>query len=326
MKKWKRIGKIAAAVAAVLVAAVLVMILTLNVGVMLVYPAFFGNAEAMFEIPGLRTGFVPQGFHYDASMEVYLISGYMDDHSASRIYIRQENGNTWFVRLLKEDGSAYDGHAGGITVNGDFVYIPGENGVDVFSFWDILKKDEVKRLGRIEGEFDTDCITVYNGMLFVGDFYRPGVYETPQEHHITTPAGDENKAVITLYRLNSEAEFGVEPLPVGAISIPGQVQGMTFNEHGQIILSTSYGTDSSMLLFYEMESLPSDTIELMGVEVPLHYLDSENLFHSVKMPPMAEEVICKDGMIYVLFESASNKYRFGNLIRGTKVYAYPAEI
>jgi len=59
-----------------------------------------------------------------------------------------------------------------------------------------------------------------------------------------------------------------------------------------------------------------------GKEVPLYYLDSANLTRRVDMPPMSEEVVCRDGKVYVLFESACTKYMFGNLIRGTHVYAY----
>jgi hypothetical protein len=43
------------------------------------------------------------------------------------------------------------------------------------------------------------------------------------------------------------------------------------------------------------------------------------------MPPMSEEVVCRDGKVYVLFESACTKYIYGNLIRGTHVYAYEME-
>ena len=63
-------------------------------------------------------------------------------------------------------------------------------------------------------------------------------------------------------------------------------------------------------------------LTLMEREVPLYHLDSANLTDWVEMPPMSEEVLCKDGKVYVLFESACTKYIYGNLIRGTYVYAY----
>lgn len=318
MKIWKIAGKILAWMLCIVMA----LLVVLNVGVTLVYPAFFGNADAVFRAPGLTTGFVPQGFHYLEDQNTYLFSGYMKDHSASRIYIRDAAGKVLFVSLANRDGSAYDEHAGGVTVNGDYVYLPGKMGVDVFRLSDILEGDTAKMIGKIAGEYDTDCCTFYNGYLFVGDFYYPETYETPLAHRVTTPAGDENKAIIAVYKANPAAELGIDPQPVAAISIREKVQGIGFTQDGQIVLSTSYGVADSGLWFYRLDEQRQGKLELMGSQVPLYYLDSANLTHSVEMPPMSEEVVCKDGKVYVLFESACTKYRYGNLIRGDQVYAY----
>ncbi len=318
MKIWKIAGKILAWILAALIAVLVV----LNVGVTILYSSFFGNADAVFRAPGLTTGFVPQGFHYLQDRDTYLFSGYMKDHSAARIYIRDAEGKLRFVELTNEDGSAYDEHAGGVTVSGDFVYLPGKMGVDVFRLSDILEGETAQMIGKIAGEYDTDCCTFYNGYLFVGDFYYPETYETPLAHRVTTPAGEENKAIIAVYKADPDAEFGVDPQPVAAISIREKVQGIGFTEDGEMVLSTSYGFASSYLWFYAWDDLRQGVLELDGREVPLYYLDSANLTHSVEMPPMSEEVVCKDGKVYVLFESACTKYLYGNLIRGDKVYAY----
>ncbi len=317
--------KIAGKILAWLLVAVMALLLLLNVGVTFVYPAFFGNADAVFRAPGLTTGFVPQGFHYLEDQDTYLFSGYMKDHSAARIYIRDAEGKVRFVSLMNSDGSAYDEHAGGVTVNGDYVYIPGQMGVDVFSLANILEGDTAQMIGKIAGEYDTDCCTFYNGYLFVGDFYYPETYETPLSHRVTTPAGDENKAIIAVYKADASAEFGIDPQPVAAISIREKVQGIGFTEDGQIVLSTSYGFADSGLWFYKLDEQRQGKLELDGREVPLYYLDSANLESSVEMPPMSEEVVCKDGKVYVLFESACTKYLYGNLIRGDQVYAYAVD-
>ena len=114
------------------------LLLVLYVGVTVMYRDFFGNADAAFRIPGLTTGFVPQGFHYLQEQDTWLVSGYMKDHSAARIYIRGSDGTTRFVELAGTDGSRYDEHAGGVTVNGDYVYLPGAMGVDVFRLSEIM--------------------------------------------------------------------------------------------------------------------------------------------------------------------------------------------
>ena len=301
--------------------AVAVLLVLLNIGVTLRYADFFGNADGDFRIPGLTTGFVPQGFAYLQEKDCYLISGYMKDHSAARIYIRDAQGSVRFVSLKYQDGTAYDEHAGGVAVHDGFVYLPGKMGVDVLRLADILAGD-ASTIGKIPAEYDTDCVTFHDGYLLVGDFYHPGAYETPLGHHIITPAGDENKAVIAVYKADSAAQFGIDPQPVAAISVRDRVQGIGITEEGEIVLSTSYGLASSGLWFYQPDTRQQDTLTLQGREVPLYYLDSGNLTHSVEMPPMSEEIVCKDGRVYVLFESACTKYKFGKLIRGDRVYAY----
>ena len=280
MKILKITGKILAWLLAVLLAVLLVF----HLGVTIMYYDFFGKSDAAFRIPGLTTGFVPQGFHYLEDQQIYLISGYMKDHSSARIYIRDANGKNYFVELRNSDGSVYDEHAGGVTVNGDFVYLPGKMGVDVFRLSEIMNSKTVNSIGKIAGEYDTDCCTFYNGYLFVGDFYHPETYETPIAHRVTTPAGDENKAIIAVYKASDTAEFGVDPQPVAAISIREKVQGIGFTEDGQIVLSTSYGFASSYLWFYEPEDSRQGSVELMGQEVPLYYLDSANLAIVWKCP------------------------------------------
>ena len=177
-------------------------------------------------------------------------------------------------------------------------------------------------VGKIPMAYDGDCCTFYNGYLFVGDFYYPETYETPKEHHVTTPAGDENPGIIAIYKADPAAEFGIDPTPVAAISIRDRVQGFCFTGDGRIVLSTSYGFNDSQLWFYELEDERQGSVKVDGKEVPLYYLDSANMTRRVDMPPMSEELVAKDGKVYVLFESACTKYKFGNLIRGTHVYAY----
>lgn len=314
--------KIIAKVLAWILVGVAALVAVLNIGVTVMYSSFFGNSDAVFRIPGLPSGVVPQGFEYLSEQQLYLMSGYMKDHTAARIYIRDANGSTRFVVLKNADGSEYDEHAGGVAVGGEFVYLPGQMGVDVFRLSDIVSGEEAACIGKLPMEYDTDCVTFYNGYLLVGDFYYPEAYETPMDHRVTTPAGDQNPAIIAVFKADAAMELGIDPTPVAAISIRDRVQGFNFVSENQIVLSTSYGFNSSQLWFYTVDTERRGQLKLLGTEVPLIYLDSANLTHSVDMPPMSEEVICMDGKVYVLFESACTKYWYGNLIRGTHVYAY----
>lgn len=88
--------------------------------------------------------------------------------------------------------------------------------------------------------------------------------------------------------------------------IPEKVQGIAFDEADHIYLSTSYGrTSSSYLKVYEsVDVLDGNT---------------ENYRVKVEMPPCSEEINYADGTLYILFESASEKYFEGTDGKGTSI-------
>lgn len=88
--------------------------------------------------------------------------------------------------------------------------------------------------------------------------------------------------------------------------IPEKVQGIAFDEEDHVYLSTSYGrTKSSYLKVYNsVDSLNTDP---------------GNCLIKVEMPPCSEEINYTDGTLYILFESASEKYFEGTDGNGTSV-------
>lgn len=317
MKALKITGKV---LLGILVTVVL-LLLVLRFGVTAVYFDFFNQSQSEFLIPGLGDNWVPQGFDYIQEQDTYLMCGYMSDGTASRVYVRNPDGQTHHVKLLYADGTAYLKHAGGICHNGEFVYIAGDDGVDVFSMDDVLAGRDAKKLGKIQLGHDMAYCSFYNGYLLAGNFYHEETYETPDHHRITTPAGDANTALITIFKADDAAQFGVDPVPVAAISTPGKVQGICFTSDEEIVLSTSYSIPSSHLYYHRIDTARSGTVQACGTQVPLYYLDSATLRETVTLPPMAEELVCRDGRVYIMFESACNKYIFGKLIRGYQVYS-----
>ncbi len=317
MKALKITGKILLYV----LVGLIVLLLLLRLGVTIRYFDYFNNSKSEFVIPGLNTAFVPQGFDYIERSDTYLICGYMNDDSASRVYVRHGD-DTHHVNLLYADGTPYRKHAGGICHNGAYLYIAGDDGVDVFSLHDVLEGRDAKKLGKILTGHDMAYCSFYDGYLLAGNFYHEKTYETPAHHRITTPAGDANTALITVFKADDDAAFGINPTPVAAFSTRGKVQGICFTSDEEIVLSTSYGVASSHLYRYRIDTLRATTIEVLGGEVPLYYLDSANLTDTITLPPMSEELVYRDGRIYVLCESACNKYFFGKFIRGYQVFAY----
>lgn len=321
MKALKMTGK----VLLYIVVVVLLLLLLLRFGVTAWYFDFFNQSQSEFLIPGLSDNWVPQGFDYIGEQDTYLMCGYMSDGTASRVYVRDGAGDTYYVNLLYSDGTPYVKHAGGICHNGEFVYIAGDDGVDVFQLSDILAGREAKKMGKIVLGYDVAYCSFYNGYLLAGNFYHQETYETPAHHRISTPAGDSNTALITIFQADEAAEFGIDPVPVGAISTPGKVQGICFTSDEEIVLSTSYSIPSSHLYYHKIDTMRLGTVEACGTTVPLIYLDSATLTDTVTMPPMAEELIYRDGRVYILFESACNKYIYGKFTRGHEVYSYAPE-
>ena len=303
---------------------ILAVLLLLQVGVTVKYWNYFSNSDRLYVAPGLNDNYVPQGYDYLPDHNVYLMCGYMSDDTASRVYVQDEKGKSYFTSLFYADGTPYLKHAGGICANGDYVYIAGDTGVDVFLLEDVLSGNAARLQGVIEMGHDTAYCSFYNGYLLVGNFYYGGHYETPESHRITTPAGDRNTALITLFKADEAGEFGIDPTPVAAISTGEKVQGMCFTEDGEIVLSTSWSIGNSHLLYYTVDTERVDAITIGGEDVPLIYLDSANLVHDAVLPPMAEELVCRNGRVEVMNESACNKYIFGKFIRGWSVRAYEA--
>lgn len=284
------------------------------------YHDFYKDADRSIAIPGLGDGFVPQGLDRLEESNAFVISGYMKQNDqASRIYVIEEDGNRICTELLDEKGQAYTGHCGGVAINGDHVYISSEGELSVFATADILAGGQAKQQGSIPiGERVSFC-SFQNGYLLTGAFYYAGHYDTPEHHHVTTPAGDENPALIWVFKADENGTFGIDPKPVAALSVREKVQGITVCEDGKVLLSTSWGMSSSELWLYEPDTRMG-TVE--GKNVPLYYLDSANLVETVVAPPMSEEPLWLDGKVYVLTESACTKYIFGNLIDGRHLFAY----
>lgn len=299
---------------------------------------YYDYSEKAFVIPGLNSGFVPQGFCYDQSNEWFLTTGYMQNGSSSPIYIVDNSSKKTIktVYLQDKDGKAYSGHCGGIAFYGDYVYIA--NGTErclyVFNYNQIKTANnnaKINALGTFSTKYsDSDyvapsCVEVYGNKLIVGEFYRKNSYPTLSSHHIETPSEDKNTALaleFTLYNFGFNSTFGINPTPQKAYSLPSQVQGLTFYK-GNIFLSTSWGLTFSKILVYDGSECETSTIKTFGTTLPLTYLDSSSLIKTITAPPMSEEMVILDNNLYIMNESASNKDIFGKFTGGKYCYSTP---
>ena len=339
----------------ILVSLVLFVVLVLSVvkiGERAIFAPFFANSETEFKVPGIADGFVQQGFdYYEGNQKSdeddrYLVSGYMNDGSDSRVYVLDKDGNVLaYTELKGKDGKSYTGHCGGITHNGNYVYISNDdkenvNGsIDVFSLTEILdgKKETTKMLGSIYVYLKPSFCYVHEGVLYTGNFHKPDHedYKSPDDF-LVSKENNDNTAMMLAFNLNASEidNFGVAKEPSRAYSITSQVQGICMAD-GKLVISTSWGLSPSHLLVYDWEKVNKESVptgiftnktvykeNAMEKAIPLYIINSDDIEKDITAPPMAEELVYKDGKVLVMNESASSMYIFGRFTSGNNVYGY----
>lgn len=324
-RKRRRLSPVRRALVIILsvLLAISVLLLGIRVGEIIAFAPFFANAKGEFDAP-TANGFVAQGLDYVESENAFLTCGYSAKKGrASMVYKIDKDGNRTLTKLKKVDGGIYTGHTGGIAHYGNYAFITGADGCDVFNLADFTQgKAEAQAVGTIKSPegHDPAFVTVHGDKLYEGSFYRNGNYETPEGERITTPCGDNNTAIIYVYRLGGEENFGVSKKPIAAYSVRGLVQGMAFTDT-QIVLSCSWGFNSSHLYFYDISAISEGQLSSGGENIPVKYLDSSCLVNTVTAPPMSEEIVFKDGRLFIMTESASDKYIFGKFMSGVTIFS-----
>ncbi|MBE5735110.1 MAG: hypothetical protein E7361_01515 [Clostridiales bacterium] len=318
----------------IVIASILIAIM-LALGIYFLFPwngEFFSNATKEFAIPGLDSNFTPQGFS-EINDNTFLISGYMSDGSASRLYVvNSDSGDNHYVTLL-DNGADFTGHVGGVQCYGNtgwVVSVTDEGGYCYrFNINDILNANSGSKIDIID-KFATnngaDFVFEHEGLLWVGEFYRDGNYVTDATHHIQTRSGETNPAVVFAYDIDESKAYGIDSvIPVRALSIRGLCQGIDITNEGKFVMSTSYSIPDSNIYYYEnvLSEANHSNITINGSVVPLWLLDEESLISTTNAPSMSEEVVVKGDKVYILFESACKKYRLVNRKKLTDVYSLP---
>ncbi len=302
----------------------LIAVIALNVYVRTTYADFYAKAQKEFAIPGISAGFVEQDIDYLEGEDIWLFSGYLAQGGASPVYKRFPDGSDerFFVDL--PDGSAYDGHGAGITSNEEYAYLTTDTGYLVLQLADVVSaasESHVQALAEVPIEFMPAFINIEEDVLFIGNFYSAGTYETPSSHRITTPANDNHTAMIYAYPLDEAAPYGYAEEAAWAYSIREKCQGVCLTPEGNIVLSTSAGISTSHLLVYDPSQATVGDFEADGNTVPLYFLDSDCLVYDQAAPPMAEGIESLDGRLYFGEEAASNKYIYGKFYGAGDVYS-----
>ena len=316
----KKLGKILLIALISIVALLLFVWVGLWIARAIAYGNYISNKETVSKIPALNDGFVPQGLAC-AEDDIFLHSGYNGAAMEIHMTVGKEEKE---IIPVDADGKVWEGHGGGISRVGNFVYVANDGMLIIFDYSTLLNAkdgDRVESIGTFEVDTDASFCFADGNHIYVGEFYRPVVYETDPGQHYTTPAGDENKAIVSCYALLKDGTIA-DKYPLYSISIRSQVQGFAVKDN-VFILSSSWGVNSSKLDFYRGLGTAGATISISGMEVPLYYLDSSNHIKTVNMPAFSEGIDIVENRVIISFESACNKYIIGKLFFANKVVSYP---
>ena len=309
-KAFKIIGKVTLCIFLALAGVILLVIGGLNAAKFAIYPDYYQIKENVCKNPGLSDGFVCQGIAVSEENGMILVSGYMKDHSASRLYITDLESNSYYVSLIKENGEKFTGHAGGVATTDDKIYRASGSKIHVISLKDVLNAkngDEIKICESIKINNDTSFVYTDEEYLYVGEFHDGENYIT--DHPYETAEG-MHYAIISRYKIDDLSK------PDKVYSVRNKVQGACFTPDGKVVLSTSYGLADSVYYVYNESDAVDSGLTLDGA--PVYYLD--NCIKEIKAPAMAEDVDYYDGRIITLTESASDKYIFGKFFFANKIF------
>ena len=130
----------------------------LNVAKFAIYAEYYSISESLCINPGLNDGFVCQGIAAWDKEDKIVVSGYMKDKSASRLYIVDPQDNTYnYYEILTADGQPFTGHCGGIAVHGVVAIIASGGCLLTFP----LTQDLSDGFGYIKNTFEVPVAASY---------------------------------------------------------------------------------------------------------------------------------------------------------------------
>ena len=226
--------------------------------------------------------------------EFVLITSYSteDDCMGELMVFDRETGE-YMVTLGMDENS----HLGGIAFDGDNVWVCNsyEQCIERISY-DFIQLMAYQNTGDVVDARDVvdefpvkntpSCINWYGGRLWVATHTR-----------VMT------SRMVAYYLDKSKDKL----VALSDYKIPAKVQGVAFDDSGKVYLSTSYGRNESSYLYCY------SSVAALATR-PKH----PKL--KVEMPPASEELDVADDTLYILFESAGEKYYEGTDGKGKSLF------
>jgi hypothetical protein len=222
-----------------------------------------------------------------------LLTSYSEgDEELGELFVFDRETGSYLVTL----GMNPKSHLGGVTYDGENVWVCNSSSDTIerisYDFVELMaeqNRGEVVDASEMVDTFSVEntpsCITFYDDRLWIAT------------HSL------KKDAILVAYHYNRSQN---EITALNRYQIPSKVQGIEFDEEGRVYLSTSYGrASSSYLKVYE------NLFALSG--------DPGHPAVRVEMPPESEEIAISDQTLYVLFESAAEKYYYGTDGKGVSI-------
>lgn len=277
----------------------------------------FPETVKLCSIPDIDKGYVPQGFCYIDSMELFAVTSYSDgdDNSIVSLIDAKSGERIKTVKLQYEDSTPCRAHVGGVADMGDSLLVSSGKSVRRLKIDDVMNAEDysyVNFCGKFSTDMQASYVCSYENYLFVGQFYSftpNGTYDTPVEQRIYTPDGKRNYAMCEKYDMSDldKAFNAGSGKPEIVISMPNGVQGIAFNGE-TFATSTSYTLrNPSKIRYYNLKE--SDYVfNMNGNDIPLYCLSEKEAVKTVKIPPMSEGIDWHNGKVAGIFESGANKF------------------
>lgn len=277
------------------------------------YRTFFEAAKRIGTYRDLEEGFVPQGMTQDEASGAYFVCGYMDRDKPSRLYVFAPDGDVTRILLQHADGSPYEGHAGGMTVIGDYVYISNAHKLFALNKADVLGANDGDTLVfrfAVPVPCNASFCSCDGQFVYVGEYHARG-YDTDETHAVEFD-GASFAAMVFAYPVSADGALKEDAAPSHVYVIPDAVQGFAM-ENDRAFLSRSAGFRPSSLESYTIAGAPDGSYLFEGKELPYYVLGHARLLGALPAPHMTEDLEKRGGRLLVGFEAGARKFGFGLL-------------
>ncbi|GIP40165.1 hypothetical protein J31TS4_34450 [Paenibacillus sp. J31TS4] len=287
-------------------------------------------------IPGLVQGHVPQGMAYyaDQEREWMLMAAYhySGDPSTMAVVDAKTGELVKYVHLKNSDGSLYTGHAGGVAVSKNNVWLSSGKQMYRLPIQSLINAQNggFAQFADSFGVVTNSSFAAYeDGVLWVGEYSNPPSYTVNPAHTLTNRDGETQLSWIAGYKLNEDdlmpadkpsfqEENMKKVIPDYVLSIGDKIQGIAFHQ-GEVLMTYNYGRPYNEIVRHTMpnvtDSATKDTeVTVGGAAVPVWFLDGVNRTGETTVPTAAENMFIRtengEDYVYVNFESGANHMRF----------------